>query len=221
MNTTEFASVFDFAQTMKKEHLDLLLGSSSVSNAEAGDIILDINKQCSGIGFVLSGDIRFYRHSDEGREITLYHITKGHMCILTASCYLGKGYIDYPVGAVAETASKILFVSFDIFGKLFSESESMRRYFFTAMADRLYNVMDVIDGVAFRSVNSRLGEYILKKTANGKHPLYATHSEIARDIGSAREVVSRLLKKLEKEEIVHLFRGKLEVVSAKSLSEIH
>ena len=220
MNTAEFVSVFDFAQTMKKEHLDLLLGSSSVSNAEAGDIILDINKQCSGIGFVLSGDIRFYRHSDEGREITLYHITKGHMCILTASCYLGKGYIDYPVGAVAETNSKILFVSFDIFGKLFSESEAMRRYFFTAMADRLYNVMDVIDGVAFRSVNSRLGEYILKKTANGKHPLYATHSEIARDIGSAREVVSRLLKRLEKEEIVHLFRGKLEVANAKKLSEI-
>jgi CRP/FNR family transcriptional regulator len=205
---------------MKNEHIRQLLENSIIKNAKDGEMILDITKQCSGIGFVLSGDIRFYRHSDEGREITLYHITRGNMCILTASCYLGKGYIDYPVGAVAETASKILFVSFDIFGKLFSESEALRKYFFTAMADRLYNVMDVIDGVAFRSVNSRLGEYILKKTMGGKHPLYATHSEIARDIGSAREVVSRLLKKLEKEEMVKLHRGKLEVSDAKRLSLI-
>ena len=220
MISETFIKAFPFAKDMQKEHLEEFLNSSIVSKPNAKDIILDVTKACSGIGFIVSGNIRFYRLSEDGREITLYHVLSGQMCLLTATCFLGKGYIDYPIGAVAECDSTIVFLPFDLFGRLFGKSDALQKFLFSSMSERLFNIMDVVGTVAFRSVSSRLAEFLIKNSNMAKHPIYSTHFEIANEIGSAREVVSRLLKSMENDGVLKLGRGRIDILKFEDLKKL-
>lgn len=213
-----FIKSFPFGVEMEESHLEEFLKNSVVNKANAKEIILDVTKGCSGIGFIISGSIRFFRLSEDGREITLYHVSGGQMCLLTATCYLGKGYIDYPIGAVAESDSTILFIPFDAFGKIFGKSAAMQKFLFSSMADRLFNIMDVVGTVAFRSVSSRLCEFLISNSNHGKHSIYTTHNDIAREVGSAREVISRLLKGMENSGMIKLNRGKIDILRAEEIT---
>ncbi|MGI6622691.1 MAG: Crp/Fnr family transcriptional regulator [Clostridiaceae bacterium] len=176
---------------------------------ESGMILLDESRECTGVILVLSGTIRIYKLSEEGKEITLYRISRGETCVLTVACLMGTGDIPFPVAASAEQPSEIIFIPIELFKKFFYESPSIQKFFFSSMSAKFYSVLGLVENITFKRTSDRLMDYIISKTAGGAYPLYATHENIASDLGTAREVVSRLLKDMESKGIVSLSRGKI------------
>ncbi len=176
---------------------------------ESGTVILDEGHHCSGVILVLSGQIRIYKLSEEGREITLYRIGRGETCVLTIACLLGTGDVLFPVAASAEQPSEAVFIPVEVFKKLFYENPSIQRFFFTSLSAKFYSVLGLLENVTFKRTSDRLVDFLLTKTAGGTYPLYATHETIASELGTAREVISRLLKEMESKGLVSLSRGKI------------
>lgn len=176
---------------------------------EPGMVILDESGKCSGVILVLSGIIRIYKLSAEGKEVTLYRIGRGETCVLTVSCLLGTGDVPFPVAATAEQVSDAVFIPLDIFRKFFFETPSIQKYFFSSMSAKFYSVLGLLENITFKRTSDRLMDYLVTKTAGGIYPLYATHEQIASELGTAREVVSRLLKEMEIGGTVKLGRGKI------------
>lgn len=163
---------------------------------------------CAGIAFLLSGEIRVYKCGESGREITLYEIYPGETCILNASCILGNN--AYPANAVTTAACTLLLVPAHDFKRLLGSDDTMRSFVFALLSQRLTEVMALVQEVAFGRLDERLMEYLVEKSADGV--LAATHQRIANDLGSSREVVSRLLKDLERQGRVLLARNEIRLV---------
>lgn len=166
---------------------------------------------CSGIAFVLEGEIRVYKCGESGREITLYDIGPGETCILNASCLLGN--ISYPANAVTTAPCRLLLVAAADFRKVLDTDLAMRSFVFSLLSTRLTEVMALVNEVAFGRMDDRLTDYLLQKSSAGI--LSATHQKIANDLGSAREVISRLLKEFERQGKVQLSRNEIRLLSLK------
>jgi CRP/FNR family transcriptional regulator len=160
---------------------------------------------CQTIAFVLSGEIRVYKSSETGREITLYEIGKGETCILNASCILSK--TSYPANAVTLTEVSVLLVPSSDFFRMVVAYEEMRDFVFSLLSQRLAAVMELVEEVAFGRMDQRLMDYLIEKSENNK--LETTHQKIANDLGTSREVVSRLLKDFEHRQMVGLSRSSI------------
>ncbi len=150
-----------------------------------------------------------YKIGEGGREIKLYEIFPGETFILNASCILSRG--NYPANAVAVTDGAVLFIPEKEFRRLISAHEPMRNFIFSLFSRRFAAIMELIEEVAFGKMDKRLNEYLIEKSEN--NILDSTHQQIANDLGTSREVVSRLLKDLEK-------KGKVSV-QAYDQSEEH
>lgn len=163
---------------------------------------------CSGIAFLLAGEIRVYKGGESGREITLYEIGPGETCILNASCILGNN--AYPANAVTTADSALLLVPAREFKRLLDSHDTMRAFVFSLLSQRLTEVMALVHEVAFGRLDQRLADYLLEKSSDGI--LAATHQKIANDLGSSREVVSRLLKDFERQGRLLLGRNEIRLV---------
>ncbi len=205
---TKFTKAFPFAYELSSNK-ENFFDSLYYTKIEPDSILLDESERCSNVIFVLSGAIRIYKLSEEGREITLYRIGRGETCVLTVACLLGVGELAFPVAASAEQASEAVFMPVEIFRKFFFEIPALQKFLFSSMASKFYSVLNLVENITFKKTSDRLLDYLVTKTANGTYPLYATHEIIASEIGTAREVVSRLLKELEGNGRVTLERGKV------------
>lgn len=163
---------------------------------------------CSGIAFLFSGQIRVYKSGENGREITLYEIGAGETCILNASCILGNN--SYPANAVSLDAGEMLLVPAPVFSRLLASHEALRAFVFSILSERLTEVMHLVNEVAFGRMDERLLDYLIEKSCDGV--LCATHQRIANDLGSSREVISRLLKELERQGKVSLARNEVTLL---------
>jgi CRP/FNR family transcriptional regulator, anaerobic regulatory protein len=163
---------------------------------------------CAAIALIISGEIRVFKIGESGREITLYEIERGETCILNASCILSN--MSYPAHAVTMLDAELLLVPAQEFRKLLSRYEEMRGFIFTLLSQRLTSVMTLVEEVAFGRMDLRLFEYIEEKSEAGK--LNSTHQKIANDLGTSREVVSRLLKDFERHGKIILSRNLIQIV---------
>ncbi|HTZ18341.1 MAG TPA: Crp/Fnr family transcriptional regulator [Dissulfurispiraceae bacterium] len=164
---------------------------------------------CSAIALVISGEIRVFKIGENGREITLYEIEQGETCILNASCILSN--MSYPAHAVTMLDSELLLVPAGEFRRLLERSEVMRNFVFNLLSRRLTSVMALVEEVAFGRMDSRLLDYIEEKAEDGQ--LNTTHQKIANDLGTSREVVSRLLKDFERRGKIILTRNLIRMVN--------
>jgi CRP/FNR family transcriptional regulator len=162
---------------------------------------------CSAIALILSGEIRVFKIGESGREITLYEIQRGETCILNASCILSN--MSYPAHAVTMLDAELLMVPAVEFRRLLARYEEMRDFVFTLLSQRLTSVMTLVEEVAFGRMDLRLLEYIEEKSEDGN--LNATHQKIANDLGTSREVVSRLLKEFERQGKIILSRNLIQL----------
>jgi len=188
---------------------DDFLNSLHHQRLEPGMVLIDENRGCSGVILVLSGTIRIYKLSSDGKEITLYRIGRGETCVLTVACMLGRGDIPFPVSASAEQVSDVVFIPVETFKKYFYEIPSIQKFFFSSMSAKFYSLLGLLENVTFKRTSDRLEDFLITKTAGGTYPLYATHEAIASELGTAREVISRLLKEMEAKGQVSLNRGKI------------
>lgn len=209
----EIESAFPFLRALSREDRALLLAQSRHSLFPAGTCIMDETLRCSGVTLVVNGLVRIFKLSEEGKEITLYRIGRGETCVLTVACLLGNGTVPYPVSAVTEHDTLLVVIPVDVFRRLFETATPVREFVFSAMAAKFYAVLGLVENITFKRTNERLLDLLISKTGGGAYPLYATHEAIASELGTAREVVSRLLKEYEQAGMLSLQRGKVTLTS--------
>lgn len=208
---------FPFISGLPSPDRGSLLGQCRYSVIPAGTVIMNESVKCSGISLFVSGLVRIYKLSDEGREITLYRIGRGETCVLTAACLLGSGTIPYPVSAIAEHDTLMVIVPLESFHRLFQTCEPVRQFIFAAMAAKFYAILGLVENITFKRTNERLMDLLISKTGGGTYPLYATHESIASELGTAREVISRLLKEFEHDGLLEMQRGKITLKCAQPI----
>ena len=167
---------------------------------------------CSYYAFVLSGAVRVYMLSESGREITLYRLAAGESCILTASCVMSTK--SFTAFSLAETDVVVILIPSILFKEWVIKYDFWREYVFTLLTERLSSVLSIIDEVAFKRVDKRLIEFLINQKSN---QIKITHNEIASEIGTSREVISRILKDLEHDGSISLSRGTIKVVDFNKL----
>lgn len=204
----DFKKAFPFIRELEKKQNEFI-NMFYHQKLEPGMILLDVNQRCSGVILILSGIIRIYKLSEEGKEITLYRIGRGETCVLTVACILGTGDIDFPVAASTEQVSEVIYIPVELFKKCFYEIPAIQKFFFTSMSAKFYSLLGLLENVTFKRTSNRLTDFLITKTAGGAYPLYATHENIAAELGTVREVISRLLKEMEREGKLNLSRGKI------------
>lgn len=191
------------------------LEKMSAGTYPAGTVMIEQGRRCRGAALVLSGVIRVYKISEEGREITLYRVGCGETCILAVSCLLGG--VDYPVIAEVEEDAEVAMLPIGALREAMLSSEPWQKFLFASMARAMMDVLTVLDEVAFRSMDARLAARLLQC---GGNRIEATHEQLASDLGTVREVVSRLLKDLENRNIVQLGRGAVTILRRGDLMKI-
>lgn len=176
-----------------------------------GDVILNENAYIKAIPLVTSGSIRVMRTDEDGREILLYYIKAGESCIMS---FLGGIHHDTSkVKAIAEEETEILFIPIDKVTELIKEFPEWLDYIFRLYHKRFEELLEVVNAVAFKKMDERLLNFIKKKCELTKsHTLYVTHEQLANELGTARVVVSRLLKQMEDENLVKLGRNKISLM---------
>lgn len=174
----------------------------------AGSPICWEGDTCEQLAIVASGVVRVYKVGESGREISLYRLEKSQSCILTASCILSQ--TRFPALAVAETPVQAIVIPAAIVRRWVNEYDCWREYVFSMMSQRLSDVIATVEEVAFRRMDLRLVEYIAG-LVDSEQTIRVTHQEIAFDLGTAREVVSRILKDLERDGLITLTRGAITI----------
>lgn len=183
-------------------------------NLHEGEMVFKRGEACQNYLFILSGTVRVQKSTSNGHEITLYRLYTGHVCEITTTCLLANQI--YHAEAVAETAVRAVLVPKHHFHEALRDTPEFREYVYSSLEQRVNVLLDFIGEVAFTPVDNRLARCLLD-SMNNKNEINATHYQIATNLGTAREVVSRLLKKLERNGFVELGRGKIKVLQPNSL----
>lgn len=197
---------FAFYKQMHAADQKLLCDTVLKKELDKGQIMVGDNERCNGIPLVVSGTLRLFRISNKGREMTLYRISRGELCVLAAVCAMGD--VAYNFSIEAEQDSAILTVPPDIFTQLMSESDPFKTYVFNALAQKLIKSIDTIEMLIFVSIEERIMEYVIDN-ADKNGELKITHEKLAIDLGSSREVITRQLKKMADKNMLSLGRGKI------------
>ena len=183
-------------------------------NAPAGTVLFDTGVACQALPLVLDGRIRVSKRAENGREIRLYGVNPGELCIVTVSCLLGAN--AYPATGIAESAVSALAIPRALFMRLMAEHPPFRDAVFALFADRLTGLMALVEEVAFRKLDQRLAAWLV---ARGP-VILASHQVIAQELGSVREIVSRLLKQFEDQNYVRLGRERIDVLDLLGLKKL-
>ncbi|TAL22309.1 MAG: Crp/Fnr family transcriptional regulator [Nitrospirae bacterium] len=203
LSKTEFAEIFPAFRSGSESLISEMLSSARFQTFPKDMLIYSEGDSCSAIAFILSGEIRVYKTGVSGREITLYEITRGDTCILNASCILSN--MSYPANAVSVQEGEMLLFPAADFRRFIEKYEEVRDFVFTLLTKRLTSVMTLVEEVAFGRMDERLLDYLKEKAIEGR--LDTTHQNIANDLGTSREVISRLLKDFERKGLVTLSRN--------------
>ena len=164
---------------------------------------------CERIDFVLSGEKRVFKASETGREITIYEIEPGEICMLSSACIMANTV--YPANTVTLTSVEMLILSARDFREMIAKYDELRNFTFQLISQNFSAIMELIDEIVFRKMDERLFEYLIEKSENGK--LKTTHQKIASDLGTAREVVTRLLGDFEKKGLVDLSKNLIQLTN--------
>ncbi|HRW08141.1 MAG TPA: Crp/Fnr family transcriptional regulator [Caldilineaceae bacterium] len=177
-----------------------------------GTMLFDLDYPCNLFLLILDGAIRVVKPALSGREILLYRLEPGDSCILTVSCLLGQN--DYPARGVVEQALVGYALPRPLFTQLLEESTPFRNFVFHFFGERMSHLMSLVEEVAFQQMDQRLAALLVERG-----PLLTiTHQQLADELGSAREVMSRILKHFEGKGWVELARGQIHVTNATALS---
>lgn len=194
----------NFIESLSKEHQQYFRQTIHLNQ---GTEILNENDQCNHVLFLIKGEIEVYKISKNGKTFRLYTISPGESCVLNLSCVLsGSHYMAY---ARATNDIDCILIPYAQFLKMFHEEEGLRDYVFQLISTRLIQITSKVEGIVLESLEDRLIEWLKDQ---GSKNIYITHSELANHLGSVREVISRYLKKWEKEGKVKLFRGRIEII---------
>lgn len=193
--------------------------SSQSHSVPRGTVLHNGSVDCLGLLLILSGQLRAYIISDEGREITLYRLFERDVCIFSASCVMSN--IQFEVIIEAEKDSDVIVLPPHIYKKLMEESAVVANFSNQIMGSRFTEVMWLIEQIMWKSFDKRLAAFLVEESIlDNTDALKITHEKIANHLGTAREVVTRMLRYFQSEGLVKLSRGIIELTDKKRLEEI-
>ncbi len=209
----------DFWEKLSAEDAAALAAGASVKRFTKGTSLRSGDDECLGLLLVREGELRAYIQSDDGREVTLYDLGPGELCVLSASCILNSIDFDVLIGAVEDTEA--IKIGIPAFEAVMKRNVWVENFAYKSAVERFSDVMWAIEQILFMRFDKRLAIALLdesKGSVDGE--VRKTHEEIAKQVGSAREVVSRMLKSFESRSLVSLGRGSLRVLDREALKRM-
>lgn len=191
------------------------LADAAYRTVRAGTVLFDEHTPCSGFPLILDGVLRVFQRSVNGREVQLYRVKAGESCLLTSSCLLGG--FDYTATGIADTPMEIVILPAAAFSALLGASAEFRAYVFGEFGDRLGALTQMVEAVMFKRLGQRLAQRLL---SDGGECLELTHQALADEIGSVREIISRLLHTFEDRGWVELGRERITIRDRAALARI-
>ena len=215
MEKERVVGVFPFIGEMAERPQARLFASARIQRLEDGMVLAREGAECGYLPFILSGTLRVYKIGEQGKELTLYRVERGESCILTATCILNRG--DFPAIAVAEGPTEVWLVPASFFVTYVDEYPEWRRYLFALYSQRLEVVLSLVEEVAFHHVDVRIAAFLVEHAATGT--LQTTHQQLASEVGTSREVASRILKDFESEGLLLISRGMIRILDRDALKK--
>ena len=210
---TELLAAFPVLRSLPPQLLQKVISEGQYLSSATGNITFDEGDACSSYVMVTSGSIRVIRSTSSGRELLLYRVTPGEDCILTVSCLLGD--CAYQARGIVEADLTFVVVPRAVFMQLIEQSPEFRTAIFRFFGDRLTRLMELIEATTFRRLDRRLAMLLLTRG-----PVIATtHQYLADELGSVREVISRILEEFQAQNFVRLERGQVYVLDEAALRE--
>lgn len=211
----DWLHLFPELNALEHHAKEILHQYARIVEAPIGTIGYREGTPCGAYVMRLAGRSRVYKMSASGREILLYRVSAGETCVITTTCLLGNS--DYPASTIVEAPIRDVLIPATAFHQLMIDSAIFRKYVMSNYGALISDLIVLLDEVAFRTLNSRLAKILLDyKTPH----ISKTHQQIADELGTAREVISRQLKRLEQKSIVSLSRGLIEIVDRGGLSKL-
>ncbi len=216
MNYLTYLPVFN---KLIKEQQDMLTDASQIRKFKKGELLHNGSNHCTGLILVLSGQIRAFTISDDGREITMYRLFERDICLFSASCMMNS--IQFDITISAEKDTEVLIIPTDIYKSVMVISAPLANFTNEVMASRFSDVMWLIDQIMWKSFDKRLAEFLLNESnIDGTNILKITHEAIGNHLGNPREVVTRMLKYFQNEGMVKLSRGTIEITDENKLNAL-
>jgi len=205
----------DLIQTADQQCWGMLAGAR-IHNVAKDTILFQEGMDCDYLMLIVDGCIRVLKESEEGREVTLYRVEPGQLCIHNLN-NLVEG-IHYPITARTETAMQGLVISRSAFMQALDESTSFRNYVLRTLTSRLSHMVDLVSGFAFGRLDLRVAGWLNQQFERScGRPIKVTHNDVADELGTTREMISRILKDFEHKRCIQLARGKIHLVCKHTL----
>lgn len=214
---SDWITKFDGLSQLEPSVKETLMRESAIVTVPEGTIIFGPGKSPENLLLLLDGRVRVQQLSEAGREIVLYRVEAGQSCVLTTACLLA--YEDYSAEGVAETDIRAAAIPRKVFDELISRSVEFRNFIFTAYSKRITDLFLVIEEIAFQRLDIRLAEKLLT-LARGAGRINATHQQLAAELGTAREVVSRQLGEFQRRGWVRQARGAVDLLDISAVERL-
>ena len=215
----EFERYFQVWDKLTREKQEEISGAAFARNVKKGTVLHGRGEDCTGLILVESGQLRAFILSDEGREVTIYRLFEMDICLLSAPCMIQS--LHFEVTLEAEKDAKIWVIPSGIYKDLMEESAVVANYTNQIMASRFSEVMWLMEQIMWKSFDKRLAGFLLEETSlEGEPCIRITHEKIANHMGTAREVVTRMLRYFQNEGLVKLSRGAIEVTDEEGLEKL-
>lgn len=192
--------------------VDEIIQQLPVVKIAAGQVIFHQGQACESYFVLVEGSAKVVARSAAGKEVVLYHVRPGDVCVLTTACLLGRE--NFPAEAIAETDMTLHMMPKRLFDELLDTSAEFRAKVFASFGERMAGLIKTIEKVALESIEQRLARFLLLQP--DRH-IQMTHQDLAQEIGSVREVVSRQLKRFEEQGALKLGRGSIEILDRDAL----
>lgn len=208
-----------FWASLTEQEKEILRKSAVIRRYEKGSFIHSSDRDCLGMLFILSGEIRTYILSDEGREITLFRLYPNDLCVLSASCVISQISLDTQMTARQDT--EVLIIPPNITALLKEQNISVRCFLYEQATERFSEVMWAMQQILFKGLDQRLAAFLVEECERtNSNTVRMTHEQIARNISSAREAVARMLKQFTQDGLVELKRGEIIIKDTDGLKRL-
>jgi CRP/FNR family transcriptional regulator len=213
MNTEELQALYPVLARLPDPLVQSVVDALQTMEVPAGTAVFDEHQPCRGFPFVLAGAIRVVKTAANGRELPLYRVVPGESCIISSSCLLGRA--DYNARGITEGPTTLALLPRALFEQLLAQP-AFRDFVFALFAERMADLMQLVEEVAFKKLDQRLAGLLLGKG----RMVHATHQQLADELGSVREMVSRLLKGFAEQGLVRLSREQVELLDPAGLRRV-
>jgi CRP/FNR family transcriptional regulator, anaerobic regulatory protein len=206
---------FPLVRSFSANHLQIVRGTVHFPVLEAGAVAYELQDVCANYLMCIDGRTRVFRMSEGGREMLIYKVGAGGTCVLTTQCLLSGG--GFPAQSVAEARTELAALPAETFRQLMRESDAFRDFVLDDYTRLLSGMFDLVEEVAFAPLEQRLARRLLIE-ADDDATVWKTHQQLAADVGSVREVISRLLGEWADEGLVEVRRGQVQIIDRQGIT---